>query len=447
MIYYCNFDLGKTTLELWTDFMDKFTIKTSAVHAERNSDCLINIDFSQIDFILEEHKKSFLIYAKEFINCLEFKAFYNNDHIKTQINNVIALCLNSKDKRYKRIGVKLLSQVLSAVLTKKYDNATGIYHCPAANDLEMFYVLYNTFLKPYIDKFKSLTESYELAKENDGEEFDYEIWLMETFEGEDELVHLTCMLIRIMDVFTVQMDNPFLLDILQDTPSNTFAMYASIRQTITSIKEFSLDIYPFLKQLKLLKHPKIHKYYLNMLLNDYIDQNKHSLEKYALCLKKVDLYYEHLNQLKLGLNEFLMHQYFVCAMLRYFKLNFDMKTLSALNALPNGNIEYFNNNQLIIRKIKILAQLFISSIDDDANNNLFDYFYGINTRLTDDEWEALYKDIFAFILGKLKSTVSKPISQNNKNKTAKLLYFYSTVITYVLSNKTDLYATIIRRDL
>ena len=445
MIYYCNIDLGKTTLELWMDFMDKFTIKTSASHIKRNSDCLVNINFDQIDFILEEHKKSFLVYAKEFINCLEFKAFYNNDHIKTQINNVIALCLNSKDKRYKRIGIKLLSQVLSAVLTKKYDNASGIYHFPSENDIEMFNVLYNTFLKPYIDKFKCLNESYMLAKENDKDDFDYEIWIMETFEGEDEdgLIHLTYMLIRIMDVFTAQMDNPFLLDILQDTPSNTFAMYVNIRKTITSIKEFSLEIYPFLKQLKLLKHPKIHKYYLNMLLNDYIDQNKHSLEKYALCLKKVDLYYEHLNQLKLGLNEFLMHQYFVCAMLRYFKLNFDMKTLSTLNALPNDNVEYFNNNQLIIRKVKILSQLFISSIDDDANNNLFDYFYGINTRLTDDEWETLYKDIFTFILNKLKSTVSKPLSQNNKNKTTKLLYFYSTIITYALNNKHDLYAIVL----
>ena len=216
-------------------------------------------------------------------------------------------------------------------------------------------------------------------------------------------------------------------------------LYTKIKEIRKLLVSTGIEVYQFLHDSNLIKNAKLRKYYMNFMLNDSIDANKQSLSKYNLYVKKAKLYYEHLNKEKLSLNEFLMHQYFACAMNRYFKINFDDETLKEIN-LTQYSISVDTNT--IEKKIDILSSLFISSIDESAKNMIFEYAFGIYNKLTSIQWESIYNHIYTKLFGRTKRIVSKSISFNNKNKIYNILFFYSTILNFTLIKKSDMYTQI-----
>lgn len=443
IVYYANFDLEDTSLQLWKYVLENMIISTQEAENSKNlkvNSCrfMANYDLLSIKFSLQEHKKQQLIYYREFISCMEFKAL-NNEKVRKEMTEVIALCLNSNERRYTKIGLTILCQVVTSTLNKKFDKNTGKYFLPNEKDISFIVSLYKIFVLPYIEFIKKTTKSFEdECKNND----DIEIWLLENFENEGDLQEIMSLSFRLMNIFIVQIENPYLLNILEFPVSSIYQPIFEIREII---KNVSLDIFSFLKKTKLLKNAKLHKYYLNLLINDSIDQNKHALEKYNICLKKVKLYYEHLNKEKLGLTEFLNHQYFSCAMMRYFKINCDEELLEDVNLAKygRGKERAKKEDEYIIKKIKVLARLFVSSIDENSKNNIFDSMYGIYNKLTPGEWEKLYNDIYEDLYHKTFKIVNKSVSINNKNKIYNILFFYSSVLNFALIKKSELYVKVL----
>ena len=440
VVYYANFNFVEMSESLF-----ELVIKNIVNPIEKDSTIsisskyLCNYDIKKSHFTLQEHKKSILIYYKDFVSCVDFKALYNK---RNQIVEIVALCLNSDDRRYNKIGISILYQAVTSMINKKYELTNHKYILPNQEDIEYVLSLYDIFVKPYVEKVKIVIEE---TKDLKGE--DLEMYLLEKYDSETEVIEILSISFKLFDIFTTQIDNPFLMDLIhysddihvkQLIDTNTL-LYTKIKEIRKLLVSTGIEVYQFLHDSNLIKNAKLRKYYMNFMLNDSIDANKQSLSKYNLYVKKAKLYYEHLNKEKLSLNEFLMHQYFACAMNRYFKINFDDETLKEIN-LTQYSISVDINT--IEKKIDILSSLFISSIDESAKNMIFEYAFGIYNKLTSIQWESIYNHIYTKLFERTKRIVSKSISFNNKNKIYNILFFYSTILNFTLIKKSDMYTQI-----
>ena len=368
-----------------------------------NNHFIIKYDFSKINFSIEEFNKKKLSYYKEFFSCLDFN-FDLNEQDKKQLFDFCALYLNQKEKIYQKISIIIIYNLIDNLLSKKImnekiDNEFIKIDLPSKENINITIEIYNIFILPYLQYMQQICLIYN-EKDNNN---DINILLTKLNKTNDTLIDIIILFLKLSKIFIEAIDNPYLL-------SEYNIEYKEIYKIKEDILNTTFDLYNnFLYKTKLIKNQNILKKYIQLLLSETIDPSKNSLSQYNSSLKKIDLYYEYINKKNIGLYQLLNHQFFYVGMLRYFKIKNN----------------YLVNKELFIKKIKILKNIFIYSLDHQFKENLYESLEGINYILNKDELYALYKEIYQYYLEKIKKKYLKNKSFKNDNMVLNMIYFYS----------------------
>ncbi len=437
LIYYLQMDLRLKYETLWKNAMKTFLTKDINENLfEKQSHNLIDYDLKQISFQIEEHNKKKLKYYKSMFSCFEFETFFPyNEELKTQLIQIIILCLNNNDIHYRRVGFTLSSRIINGILCRRYLKDEGIkFSLPKKDDIEFSCSFFKLFIEPYVKFFEDLIENFNNNLTNLEDENNKLIqdkvddWFIDNYFGEDEVIDKLTILLKLGKIFTSQIDNPFMINIYNEDYKEIYI----IREKILNLV---CDLCPFLQKTKLIKNQKILKYYLTIIMYDTIDPSKNALSRYSSCIKKLKLYYEHLFNAELGLYDLLEHQFFYYAMLRYFKV--DLKI--------NYSDKRVFNKELIIRKFKILLYCFLYSIELSMKTDLILSTTGFYLALTKEDWINLFNEFNKILTDKvIKITSKEIISYNGNHKILNIIFFYSNLMNFTFVTNIEYYSEVLK---